>query len=96
MEKEERVLERERESTFSLDFSTIGSSNPGKARGKVDPHCKGYAWVPVLGGGVSTTPRGRGLLLLGYFLSKNPLNGFGCCEAGNGHGFRFQRSGTNS
>ena len=20
--------------------------------------------------------------------------GFGCCEAGNGHGFRFQRSGT--
>ena len=21
-------------------------------------------------------------------------NDFGCCEAGNGHGFRFQRSGT--
>ena len=36
-----RVLERERESPFSLDFSAIGSSNPGEARGKVDPHCKG-------------------------------------------------------
>ena len=33
---------RERESTFSLDFPTIGPSNPGEERGKVDPHCKGY------------------------------------------------------
>ena len=47
--KRRRVLERERESTFSLDFPTIGPSNSGEARGKVDPHCKGYAWVPVLG-----------------------------------------------
>ena len=47
----ESFRERERESTFSLDFSTICSSNPGEARGKVDPHCKGYTWVPVLGGG---------------------------------------------
>ena len=31
---------RERGSTFSLDFSAIGSSNPGETRGKVDPHCK--------------------------------------------------------
>ena len=39
---------RERESTFSPDFSTIGTSNPGEARGKVDPHCKSYTWVLVL------------------------------------------------
>ena len=39
---------RERGSTFSLDFPTNGSSNPGETRGKVDPHCKSYAWVPVL------------------------------------------------
>ena len=44
--KKERVLERE--STFSLDFSAIGPSNLGEANGKVDPHCKGYAWVPGL------------------------------------------------
>ena len=34
---------RERGSTFSLDFSAIGSSNPDETRGKVDPHCKSYA-----------------------------------------------------
>ena len=39
---------RERESTFSLGFPTIGPSNPGETRGKVDPHCKSYTWVPVL------------------------------------------------
>ena len=39
---------RERESTFSLDFPTIDPLNPGETRGKVDPHCKSYAWVPVL------------------------------------------------
>ena len=39
---------RERVSTLSLGFSTIGPSNPGETRGKVDPHGKGYAWVPVL------------------------------------------------
>ena len=51
--EEEREMEgekgeegvRERNSTFSLDFPAIGPSNPGEARGKVDPHCKGYAWV---------------------------------------------------
>ena len=37
-----------RESTFSLDFSTIGPSTPDKARGKVDLHYKGYAWVSGL------------------------------------------------
>ena len=39
---------RERVSTFSLDFPTIGPSNLGDARGKVDPHCTSNAWVPVL------------------------------------------------
>ena len=39
---------RERDSTFSLDFQAIDSSNSGETRGKVDPHCKSYAWVPVL------------------------------------------------
>ena len=39
---------RERGSTFSLDFLTIGPSNPSETRGKVDPHYKGYVWVPVL------------------------------------------------
>ena len=33
---------------FSLDFPTIDPSNPSETRGKVDPHCKSYAWVPVL------------------------------------------------
>ena len=39
---------RESVSTFSLDFPTIGPSNPVDARGKVDRHCKSYAWVPIL------------------------------------------------
>ena len=39
---------RERGSTFSLDFSTIGPSNSGETRAKVDPHCKNYASVQVL------------------------------------------------
>ena len=39
---------RVRSSHFSLEFPTIGPSNPGEPRGKVDPHCKSYAWVPVL------------------------------------------------
>ena len=47
-ERKKELLEREANSHFSLDFSTIGRSNPGETRGKVDPHCKSYAWVPVL------------------------------------------------
>ena len=46
-EREEEDF-RERESTFSLDFQAIGPSNPYETRGKVDPRCKGYAWVLVL------------------------------------------------
>ena len=47
-EERERRNYRERGSTFSLDFPAIGPLNPGETRGKVDPHCKSYVWVPVL------------------------------------------------
>ena len=47
-EERERINSRERDSTFSLDFLAIGPSNSNDTRGKVDPHCKSYAWVPVL------------------------------------------------
>ena len=39
---------RDKESIFSLNFSAIGPLNPSETRGKVDPHDKGYVWVPVL------------------------------------------------
>ena len=39
---------RERSSTFSLEFPSIGSSVSGEARIKVAPHGKGYTWVSVL------------------------------------------------
>ena len=45
-EKKKRILERD--STFSLNFPAISPSNSDETRGKVDPHCKSYAWVPVL------------------------------------------------
>ena len=45
-EKEEDF--RERGSTLSLNFSAIGPLNSDETRGKVDPHCKSYAWVPIL------------------------------------------------
>ena len=66
----ESFRERERESTFSLDFPAISPLNSDETRGKVDPHRKSYTWVQVLWS--STTPGGKGLPLLGYFLSKNP------------------------
>ena len=52
----EKEKEREKEkrwflesvSNFSLDFPVIGPSNSGESRGKVTPHSKSYAWVPVL------------------------------------------------
>ena len=39
---------RMRSPHLSLDFPTIGPLNLGETRGKVDPHYKSYAWVPVL------------------------------------------------
>ena len=47
-EERERRDSRERSSTFSLDFSAIGPTNSGGARGKVGLRCKGYMWVPFL------------------------------------------------
>ena len=46
--REEEEAARERESTFSLDFPVIRPSNPSETKDKVGPHCKSYAWVPVL------------------------------------------------
>ena len=40
---------RERSSTFSLEFPTIGPASSDEARSKVAPHGKDYAWVLVLG-----------------------------------------------
>ena len=42
-EEKERVLERERDSTFSLNFPTIEPAVSGEARGRVHPHGKGFA-----------------------------------------------------
>ena len=39
---------RERESAFSLDFSSFGSSVLNVARSKVDLRSEGYAWAPIL------------------------------------------------
>ena len=50
---------RERSSTFSLEFPTIGPSVSGEARSKVAPHGKDYAWVPVLGS-FGKLQKGRG------------------------------------
>ena len=44
----EREGFRERGSTFSLSFLTIGPANSDEARSKVAPHGKAYTWVPVL------------------------------------------------
>ena len=90
--KSERVLEK-RESTFSLDFPAIGSSNPGEARGKVDPHCKGYTWVL----GLWSPDKLQEVKVFSYLVIsclKSHKNGFGSHEAENGHAFRFQGSGT--
>ena len=47
-EGEKRRYFRKRSSHLSLNFSTIGPSNPGETKGKVDPHYKSYVWVSVL------------------------------------------------
>ena len=58
-------LERERESSFSLDFWPFGSSILDGARSKVVLRGEGYVWTRF--GGVLTTPRGRDLFLLVIF-----------------------------
>ena len=51
-ERKERGKRKEnsrvRSSHFSLDFPTIGPAASCETRGKVDPHYKSYAWVPIL------------------------------------------------
>ena len=77
---------KERSSTFFLEFLVIGPSNPGEPRGKVAPHGKSYAWVPVLW----SFDKLRKVEVFSYLdipCLKSHGNGFGCCEAGNGHGF---------
>ena len=92
--KRKRVF-RERSSHFSLDFPAISSSNLDEARGKVDPHYKGYAWVPGLWSFDKLREVGV-FFYLDILCLKSHENGFGCCEARNGHGFWFQRSGTDA
>ena len=67
----------------------IDLSNPGEKRDKVDPHCKSYAWVPVLWSFNKLREVGVFFYLVISCL-KGHENGFGCCEIRNGHGFRFQ------
>ena len=50
---------RERSSTFSLEFLTIGPASPDEARSKVAPHGKDYTWVPV-SGSFDKLRKGRG------------------------------------
>ena len=45
----ERESFRERDSTFSLNFPTIGTLVSSRARGRVQPHGKGFASRPELG-----------------------------------------------
>ena len=78
-----------RSSHFSLNFPVIESSNIGKARDKVDPHCEGYVWVPVLW----SFDKFREVEVFSYLdipCLKSHGNGFGCREAENGHGCRFK------
>ena len=97
-EKKERGKEgesfRERESTLSLDFLAIDPSNPGEARGKVDPHYKGYTWVP----GLWSFNKFREVGVFSYldisYLKIHENGLFWSCEAENCHAFRFQGSGT--
>ena len=58
---------RERESNFSLDFQTFGSSEQETKLLYAVRATRGHQFC-----GVSTTLGGRGLLLLGYFLFKMP------------------------
>ena len=90
--KRERIF-RVRSSHFSLNFPMIIPSNSGEARGKVDPHYKSYLWVPK----VWSFDKLREVGVFSYLdilCLKGHENGFGCCEARNGHGFWFQINGT--
>ena len=55
----EGAIFRERSSTFSLEFSTIGPASSDEARSKVAPHGKDYMWVPI-SGSFDKLRKGRG------------------------------------
>ena len=65
-----------RSSHFFLDFLANGPSNLGETRGKVDPHCKSYAWVPVLWNFDKLREVGVFSYLI-YSLAKSHFNGWG-------------------
>ena len=79
-EERERRNSRERGSILSLDFLVIGPSNSGETRGKVDPHCKSYVWVPVLWSFNKLREVGVFSYLI-YSLAKSHFNGYGCSKA---------------
>ena len=56
--EKERVF-RERDSTFSLSFPTIGPVSGSGARGRVNPHSESFASRPVLGN-FDKLQKGRG------------------------------------
>ena len=56
--EKERVF-RERGSTFSLSFPTIGPVSGSGARGRVDPHSESFASRPILGS-LDKLQKGRG------------------------------------
>ena len=92
-EERERRNSRERGFTFSLDFPLISPSNFDETKGKVDPHCKIYTWVPEMW----SFDKLREVGVFSYLdipCLKSHENGFGCCEAEKGHAFRFQGSGA--
>ena len=81
IEREEgRINSRVRSSHFSLDFSTIRSSNLDETRSEVYPHYKSYAWVPVLWSFDKLQEVGVFSYLF-YSLAKSHFNGWGCLEA---------------
>ena len=79
-EEKDRRNCRERVSTFSIGFPAIDSSNSGEIRSKVDPHCKSYAWVPVLWSFDKLREVGVFSYLI-YSLAKSRFNGWGYLEA---------------
>ena len=84
-----------RSSHFSLSFPAIRPTVPGKIRGKVDPHCKSYAWVSE----VWSFNKLREVAVFSYLVTsclKSHENGFGSFEVGKGHGYQFQRNGTDA
>ena len=69
-DKRKRRNSTKRGSNFSLDFSVISPRIPTRQEAKLIPTARatrGYRYC-----GVSITLGGRGLLLLGYSLSKKP------------------------